>query len=295
VRIVSLIPEATEILEAIGLEDAVTAVSREDARDFDRVADIVRAVQPSLIFTSETTAGGGVPRADVRRLAADLNPRPAVYALEPHTLGDILSDVKTVGDAVRRQATARILIESLRARIDAVSLRAARAAEERAPRRTVCLARVDPPVAAGTWLAELIGLAGGLDALDGVGRPPRAVTWDEVEAARPELVVCVEPGARLRAPGIPLRLTIMPSSEFTGLRRCASMEPPPLRGANIGCADIPTASPSHGGGGSHTQCPGREVHPGPGAVDLLEGLAALILPPAPFSGVEGRAERLERP
>jgi hypothetical protein len=52
VRIISLIPEATEILEAIGLGDAVTAVSREDARDVDRGADILRAAQPSLIFTS---------------------------------------------------------------------------------------------------------------------------------------------------------------------------------------------------------------------------------------------------
>jgi iron complex transport system substrate-binding protein len=265
VRIISLIPEATEILEAIGLGDAVTAVSREDAGDVDRVADVLRAAQPSLIFTSETAAGGGMPRAEVRRLVAGLNPRPAVYALEPCTLGDILSDVKTVGDALRHQATARILIESLRARIDAVSLRAARAVEERAPRRTVCLARVDPPVAAGTWLAELIGIAGGLDALDGVGRPPRAVTWDEVEAARPELVVCVEPGTRLPAPGIPLPHPL-----------------PRARGRGWGRE----GSPTRGLGG--------EVSPGPGAVDLLEGLAALILRPAPSSGIDGRDERLER-
>ena len=70
-------------------------------------------------------------------------------------------------------------------------------------------------MAAGWWLAELVGLAGGLDVLDGLGRPPRAVTWDQIHAARPDLVV--------RA------------SE-------------------------------------------REIHPGPGAVDLLEKLAALILP-----------------
>ena len=69
-------------------------------------------------------------------------------------------------------------------------------------------------MAAGWWLAELVGLAGGLDVLDGVGRPPRAVTWDEIHAARPDLVV------RAR--------------------------------------DL------------------REVHPGPGAVDMLEGLAVLI-------------------
>ena len=201
-RIVSLIPEATAILQAIGLEDQIVAAPPEHAH-------------PTLIFTSETSAGGGVPRATVRRLVADLRPRPAVFALEPKSLGDILSDVKTVGDAVGRQAPARTLIESLRARIDAVSLRSARAVAAGAPRRVACLHGADPPVAAGWWLAELVGLAGGLDVLDGLGRPPRAVTWDQIHAAKPDLVV--------RA------------SE-------------------------------------------REIHPGPGAVDLLEKLAALILP-----------------
>ena len=201
--IVSLIPEATEILRAIGLENEVVSGSICDA-------DI------TLIFTSETAAGGGMPRATVRRRVAGRRPRPAVYALEPHTLGAILSDVKTVGDAVGRQATARALIEALRARIDAVSLRSARALAAGAPRRVACLQGADPPVAAGWWLAELVGLAGGLDVLDGVGRPPREVTWDEIRAAGPDLVV---------------------------------------RAEELGA-----------------------VHPGPGAVDLLEKLAALILP-----------------
>ena len=216
-RIVSLIPEATEILRAIGPGDEVVAVSPEDAHDGDRLATVLRAAHPTLIFTSETTAGGGLPRRQVRRAIAQMGPpRPAVYALEPHTLGEILSDVKTVGDAVGRQAAARALIEGLRVRIDAVSLRSARALADGVPRRVACLRSADPPVVAGWWLAELVGLAGGLDVLDGVGRPPREVTWDEIRAAGPDLVV---------------------------------------RAEELGAA-----------------------HPGPGAVDLLEKLAALILP-----------------
>ena len=213
-RIVSLIPEATSILAALGLDDEVVAVSPEEAWATGTLWD----AGTGLIFTSETGAGGGMPRYLVRRhvALARPKPRPAVYALEPHSLGEILSDVKTVGDAVGRQAAARSLIEGLRARIDAVSLRSARALAEGEPRRVVCLASVEPPVAAGWWLAELVGLAGGLDALDGPGRPPRHVTRERIEAARPDLVV---------------------------------------RAEDLG-----------------------DVQPGPGSVDVLEGLTALIVP-----------------
>jgi iron complex transport system substrate-binding protein len=190
VRIVSLIPEATEILQALGLCADTPAMTPEDAWR----AGVLRDRATTLIFTSETTAGGGTPRHVVRR-AVSLNspmPRPAVYALEPASVGEILSDIKTAGDAVGRQAAARSLIEVLRARIDAVSLRAACAIAEGGARRVVCVSGDDPPVAAGTWLAELIGLAGGIDALDGVGRPPRAVTWEQIQAARPDLIFPVQ-------------------------------------------------------------------------------------------------------
>jgi iron complex transport system substrate-binding protein len=190
-RIVSLIPEATEILAALGLGDRlVEAIPPND----------LAMAQPTLIFTSETGAGGGVPRAEVRRAIAGPRPRPAVYALEPHSLGEILSDIKTVGDATSRQREARALIEGLRARIDAVSLRAARQMAEHGARRVVCLAGAHPPIAAGWWLAELVGLAGGLDVFDGAGRPPRAVTQAQIDAAGAELVVDGE-GAVTAGPG----------------------------------------------------------------------------------------------
>ena len=189
VRVLTLVPEAAEILAAIGYGGEVRSVF--DIGDAGYALSYVPLQEhlPDLIFTSETAAGGGVPRREVRRIVASLRPRPAIYALEPHTVGDILSDVKTVGDAIGRPADARALIEALRARIDAVSLRAAQAATSQPPRRVACLATVDPPVAAGWWQADLIGLAGGLDVLDGVGRPPRPTSWPEIERAGPDLVV----------------------------------------------------------------------------------------------------------
>ena len=227
-RIVSLIPEATEILRALNLGDEVVTLPATEAFG----AGLLWDAQTTHVFTSETATPGGMPRHLVRRHIALMKPkpRPVVYALEPRSVGEILSNVKTVGDAVGRQAAARTLIERLRVRIDAVSLRAAHALVAGAPKRVVILVGDDPPVAAGWWLAEMVGLAGGLDVLDGVGRPRRAVTWDEIRATRPDLVICaaaspgpgvvdlleqlaalILPGPCLiRAPGGDSRLLVMP-------------------------------------------------------------------------------------
>lgn len=204
-------PEAVEILDVLGLGDRVVPAPTGPAPTgpassgpplaSGRVwgtADLTPAAlagaRPTLIFTSATTDGGEVPRRLVRALVAPLRPRPAVYALEPRTVGDILSDVKTVGDALGRPAGARAVIVALRTRIDAVALEAARRlAAGRAP-RVACLAGASAdgvPVAAGWWLAELVGLAGGVDVLGGAGRPPRPVPQEQLDRARPAIVVDV--------------------------------------------------------------------------------------------------------
>ena len=201
-RILTLVPEVAEIIADIGGEHEMVAAGGVEA--------LQRALEtdpPDVIFTSETAAGGGVPRPDVRRVVARAlgrrRPRPAVYALEPRTVGDILSDVKTVGDAIGRPAAARALIEALRVRIDAVSLRAAERVARDGPRRVVCLIGDDLLVAAGWWQAELVGLAGGLDVLDGVGRPPRPTSWGEIVRAEPELVLVFGRSALTPHPPLP--------------------------------------------------------------------------------------------
>ncbi|MGE3273286.1 MAG: hypothetical protein AB7P40_31425, partial [Chloroflexota bacterium] len=230
------------ILHALGLEDQVLSVQVDrsaPAREYPELErDALAASGVTLIFTSETSAGGGFPRWLLRKNVALMRPRPSIYALEPHTLGDILSDIKTVGDATGRQNQARALIEALRARIDSVTVRSARALAERPPCRVACLLSPDPPTAAGWWLADLIGLAGGWDVLGGACRAPRMVTWAEVEAAHPDLVVYVSPSGQVQpiTPGMPFpEVAARPGAGYRFLPQ-----------------------------------------PGPGAVDLLEQLAALI-------------------
>jgi len=237
VHVLSLIPEATEILASIGGEHQVLTA--------DGVEALQRALEsepPDVIFTSETAAGGGVPRPEVRRVVARVlgsrRPRPAVYALEPRSVGDILSDVKTVGDALGRPAAARSLIEAMRARIDAVSLQAAERVARDGPRRVSCLVGGDCPVAAGWWQAELVGLAGGLDVLDGVGRPPRPVSWDEVVRAGPELVIVMEGPALTPRPPLPQagegELTLTPALSQGERELASSAVIPALRPGRTG-------------------------------------------------------------
>ncbi len=250
-RIACLAPEAAEILEALGLGSAVTRLPAAAATTPEQLAAVLQAAQPTLIFTSESAAGGGVPRAGVRRAIAGHRPRPAVYALEPHSLDDILSDIKTVGDATGRQHAARTLIEALRARIDEVTLRSAGALASGPPRRVACLAAREPLTAAGWWLAEFVGLAGGMDVLGGLGRPARVVTWAEIDAARPELMVWAE-----------------------DIQAAPSPQPPPP------CArEGKDSPPSPVRGPSQQVGWGEGAHPnaGPGALTLLERLADVLL------------------
>jgi iron complex transport system substrate-binding protein len=246
-RIVSLVPEATEILDALGLGHQTTTLPGDSAATPEQWAAALLAVLeadgqpgqatvPVLIFAS-ASAAGGLPRATVRRAIARLRPRPAVYALEPHTLGDILSDIKTVGDATGCQRAARTLIEALRARIDAVTLRSARALASQPPRRVACLASREPLTAAGWWLAELIGLAGGHDVLAGLGRPPRAVTSAEIAAAKPDLMLWAD-DLTLPAPfsGAERRELHPGPSAVALLERLAALlqEPPPEEAHSLG-------------------------------------------------------------
>jgi len=140
-----MLPEATDILAALGIGSWLVPAPRAAGSPLltwepldCQSPDALAAARPTLIFASETSAGG-VPRRLVRRLIAPLRPRPAVYALEPRTVGDILSDVKTIGDATGRQSDARRLIVNLRTRIDRVALRSAQRLADGVAPRVACI------------------------------------------------------------------------------------------------------------------------------------------------------------
>lgn len=228
-RIVSLVPHATELLFALGLGDQVVGVTHEcdhptQARDLSHVtrdvlpaglsageidrevrertqrgeaiyaldADRVRELEPDLIVTQELCPVCAVGYDEVAALARRLPSCPRVVALDPRTFGETLGDAKTIAQLTGADAAARQLVLATRTRVDAVrrTLRDA----GRAPRPVAAIEWFDPVFAAGHWTPQLVEYAGGVDVLGLPGEHSPQVTWEDVAAARPEVVVAMPCG-----------------------------------------------------------------------------------------------------
>jgi iron complex transport system substrate-binding protein len=226
-RIVSLVPHATELLFALGLGDDVVGVTHEcdhpdavhrlasvtrdvlppdlsaaaiDAAVRERTqggrsiyeldVDALRALEPDLIVTQQLCAVCAVSYDDVRAIAAELPTRPKVVALDPHTLGETMGDIRTIAQATGAREAALDLVARQRARIDGV-----RGAVRGAPTVAVAaLEWLDPVFVAGHWTPQLIELAGGTDVAGFAGEPSHESSWAAVAAGEPEVVVCMPCG-----------------------------------------------------------------------------------------------------
>ena len=226
-RIVSLVPHATELCFAIGLGDELIAVTHEcdfppaaaalpritrdtlasgldaaaiDAAVRERTAAgesiyeldeaMLRELEPDLIVTQALCPVCAVSYEEVAALATALPSRPRVIALDPHTLGESLADVRTVAQATGRRDEAVALIARIAGRVDRVRL-AVRGARRRS---VAALEWLDPVYAAGHWMPQLIEYAGGIDVLGMPGEHSQRVDWGTVAAAEPEVVIVMPCG-----------------------------------------------------------------------------------------------------
>ena len=228
-RIVSLVPSATEMLFALGAGSDVVAVTHEcdfppQAEELPKVTrdligrtglaadeidaavraltqegksiyaldeEALRELRPDLIVTQALCSVCAVSDDDVRAIAAQLDPAPEVVSLDPRTVGEVLGDVRTLAQALGAKDAGVDLVRAAADRIDRVKV-ALRDVEHRP--RVASLEWLDPVFVAGHWTPQLIEYAGGEDVLGMSGEPSEQRTWDEVRAARPEVVVLMPCG-----------------------------------------------------------------------------------------------------
>jgi iron complex transport system substrate-binding protein len=226
-RIVSLVPHATELLFALGLGDDVVGVTHEcdfpeaarslpqitrdklpaglSAAEIDAAvrehtergeaiyeldSDRLRELEPDLIVTQELCPVCAVSYDDVREVAQTIVTKPRVVALDPHTLGESFGDVRKIAQLTDSRDAALELITRQRARVDAV--RVAVRGAERIP--VAAIEWLDPVFVAGHWTPQIIELAGGIDVLGFAGEHSEQTTWETVAAAGPQVVVCMPCG-----------------------------------------------------------------------------------------------------
>ncbi len=231
-KIVSLLPSATEIVFALGLGDQLAGVSFEcdyppEARTRVHVSgtalavgltpaeidaevaaatragapiytldhDAIRRIAPDVIITQDLCRVCAVPAGAVAAALDVLGVRAEVVSLDPHRLDDVVACIGSVGDATGTSAVAAGLMSELRARIAAVSARV----EGRARPRVLVLEWADPPFSGGHWVPDMIAAAGGEPVLAPTGAHSVRLDWKAVAAAQPEVVVFMPCGFDLDA------------------------------------------------------------------------------------------------
>jgi iron complex transport system substrate-binding protein len=224
-KIVSLLPSATEIVFALGLGDSLEGVTHEcdypaearekpvvmrpslpqgvlSSREIDEavrakmdakqplyVLDraLIERIQPDVILTQDLCRVCSIDTGQVRDALSDIGlaDTTKVLSLEPNTLEEIFDSIEAVGSMLDREREAKELTESLRARVEAVKKTALRLPTI----RVLALEWFDPAFGGGHWVPEMIELAAGTNLLTEKGKPSRTVSWREIHDATPEVVV----------------------------------------------------------------------------------------------------------
>ena len=228
-RICSFLPSATEIVYLLGLGDSLYGVSHEcdfppGASDKPKVVrsridsssmtskeidaavtgmmmrgeniysvddDALADGRPDLVVTQQLCEVCAVSFEDVQEAVGRLEVSPTVLSLDPHSVGDVLEDILRVGQHTGTQSVAHVAVFNLRARIDVI--RRAVASSEARP-SVACIEWMNPVIAAGHWVPEMVQIAGGIDALVEPGAPSPRLDFDRLADSNPEVVVLMPCG-----------------------------------------------------------------------------------------------------
>jgi iron complex transport system substrate-binding protein len=222
-RIVSLLPSATEILFDIGAGDDVVGVTHEcdyppaaisrphltssalpatgSSAEIDRHvrrslhegsslyyldADLLESLKPDLIVTQELCVVCAVSYDIVQRAVRRLRGDPRLISLEPSSLDDVFGTISFLGELTGHTDGAEALLAGLRSRVDALQARA-----HNRPRRprVLVLEWTDPPMSGGHWTPGLVELAGATPVLGNPGANSRVLAWDEIAREDPDEIV----------------------------------------------------------------------------------------------------------
>jgi iron complex transport system substrate-binding protein len=296
VRLVSLLPSATEIVYSLGLGDDLVGVTFEcdeppaarsektivvggrdtrgmTAREIDSYvraqlaagadlytlhAHALADLRPDLILTQDLCRVCALPSGQVEDALGYLGCQADVLSLDPHSLDEVLDSILAVGQRTGVPERATRLVGELRARL----ARTATAVAGRRRPTVAVIEWVDPPFTAGHWIPDLVSVAGGEPVAARPGAPSVPVSWADIAAAAPELIVVAPCGYHL--PG---------AIEQAGAVARA------LPGVPVWAIDAD----------------GIVVRPGPRLIDGVEAFASILHPDAVPAAPQAAVQRVTGP
>lgn len=223
-RILSFLPAATEMVYALDLGDALAGVSHEcdfppaaktkpvvvkpalalekmtlkeiDAAVAERIGsgqnlyqvdeNLLRELKPQLILTQNLCQVCGPAGNEITVALKTLSPKPEIVWMTPHSLPEILQNMRDLGKATGTEAKAEEIIAALQGRLDRVA-----AVTKNIARRpkVFCLEWIDPYYCCGHWVPEMVELAGGVDGLGRRGVDSVRIPWSDIAAWAPEILI----------------------------------------------------------------------------------------------------------
>lgn len=228
-RIISLIASSTEIVAALGFEEQLVGRSHEcdypswvknlpictepkfnptgSSLEIDRrVKDILREalsvyrvdsekleqLQPDVIITQSQCEVCAVSLKDVEQAVCELvSSKPKIVSLEPNALVDVSADIRRVADALGAPERGEALVTTLEQRMRTIAAQARRLPEQPS---VACIEWIEPLMTAGNWMPELVEMAGGANLFGQAGKHSPWLTWEELRAADPEVIVILPCG-----------------------------------------------------------------------------------------------------
>ena len=223
-KVLSLLPSATEIVYALGAQESLCGVScdcdyppdasekpvvsaptlpisttttpaeidelvRARLQETDSIysldRELIRLLRPDVILAQDLCRVCAVPSGHVEEALDVIGCTAEVLSLDPHDLQGVFGSISEVGEVLGVSERADSLVAGLRERADRLSA----LVSNDAPRRVVALEWQDPPFSGGHWVPEMIEAAGGVDLLGTPGGRSRTLTWTEVAAASPDVLV----------------------------------------------------------------------------------------------------------
>lgn len=296
-RVVTLLPSATEIVCALGREadlvgvshscdfpasvqvlprmtsthvpytessDVIDAYVRDHLSGHEALYDLdvakLEKAAPDVVVSQALCDVCAVATGDVKGAVCGLPSGPELVDLEPNTLAEVLDDIVRVGAAIGADAEASEVVDCLKARRDEIADRTASIPQDERP-RVAFLEWLIPPFNGGHWNPELVDLAGGIDLLGAKGQPSSTQDWERIIEARPDVIF-------IACCGLDTQRTLEDVEQVRNTDAWQSL--PATRGGRVFVAD-----------GDYFSCPG------PRLLDGLEIIAHALHPdrhPAPTVG-----------